>query len=35
MTLSSVVTVFFGGLCVRPKAHGFSGCTVDCPRWKK
>lgn len=26
---------FFGGLCVRPKFHGFDGCIVDCPRWKK
>jgi hypothetical protein len=26
---------FFGGLCVRPKAFGFSGCTADCPRWSK
>lgn len=26
---------FFGGLCVRPKSHGFDGCSVDCPRWAK
>jgi hypothetical protein len=26
---------FFGGLCVRPKFHGFDGCSVDCPRWAK
>lgn len=25
---------FFGGLCVRPKSHGFDGCSVDCPCWK-
>lgn len=26
---------FFGGLCVRPKCHGFDGCSVDCSRWTK
>ncbi len=26
---------FFGlGLCVRPKAHGFDGCSKGCPIWK-
>ena len=25
---------FFGGICVRPKFWGFTGCSVDCARWK-
>jgi hypothetical protein len=25
---------FFGGLCVCPAAWGYSGCSVDCSRWK-
>lgn len=24
---------FFGGLCVRPKSHGFDGCSVSCCRF--